>query len=240
MTGGFMGLKGMKEQYLAEALGAFIIVFASIGAPVVNILADNQLGLVGMSLAAGLAVLAVCYSVGHISGGHANPAITIAFATQKKFPVRHVLPYVASQCAGAVAACLAIYMLFGNITNFGLIAPVYSWQLVFLAEFAISFLLMFVIMGVATDPRAENQSTGGLPIGLTAVLGTMFAIGISGAMMNPARALAPAILLMDFSWQGIYWGATLLGAIFGAWAYERVRNETAQKAEMFGVLGPIR
>ncbi len=235
-----MGLKSMKERYVAEALGTFILVFISVGMPVVNIITEGQLGPIGVSLATGIAVLAICYSLGHVSGAHINPAVTIAFATQKKFPVRHVVPYIISQVIGAVAACVTIYLLFGNLTNFGMIFPNYSWQLVFLIEFAMTFILMLVIMGVATDPRAADPAAAGLPIGFTVALNTMFSIGITGAMMNPARAIAPAIVLSDFSWQWVYWSSTILGAIFGAWTYERVRTAEPPKVEDFGVLGPIR
>ncbi len=235
-----MSLKNIGERYAAEALGTFIVVFASIAAPVVNIVCDGQLGLVGSSLATGLAVLVVCYSLGHVSGAHINPAVTIAFASQKRFPLKYVVPYVISQCAGALVACMFAYMLFGNMTNFGLTTPIYSWSLVFLVEFTITFILMLVIMGVATDSRAADPSAAGLPIGLAVVLNSLLALGITGAIMNPARALAPAIVLWEFTWQPIYWGATILGAIFGAWVYERVRTAEPPTSEEFGVLGPIR
>ncbi|MFH1470350.1 MAG: aquaporin [Candidatus Micrarchaeota archaeon] len=234
-----MGFRGMKERYAAEALGTFLIVFFGVGAPAINIISDGQLGAVGISLATGFAVLIVCYSLGHVSGAHVNPAVTIAFATQKKFPMKYVIPYILSQVAGAVAACMAIYLLFGNISSFAMGFPVYSWQLVFLIEFLITFTLMFVIMGVATDSRAADPAAAGLPIGATVTLNTLFSFWITGAMMNPARAIAPAIVLGDFSWQWVYWPAILLGAIFGAWAYERVRSGEAPKFEEFGVLGPI-
>jgi aquaporin NIP len=235
-----LGLRSKRERYVAEAVGTFILVAVSIGSAVVNVLLDGQLGLLGIACATGFAVLVVCYSLGHVSGAHINPAVTIAFASQKKFPLRLVPPYVVSQVAGAVAACLFVYTLFGNIANFGLIQPVYSWSLVFLVEFGISFVLMLVIMGVATDSRAADPSAAGLPIGAAVIMNTLLALGLTGAAMNPARAVAPAILQMDFSWQWVYWGATILGMIFGAWVYERIRTADAPKAEEFGLLGPIR
>ncbi|MFH0817261.1 MAG: aquaporin [Candidatus Micrarchaeota archaeon] len=235
-----MALKSMKERYICEALGTFIVVFIGLGAPIVDIINDGRLGFLGISAAAGFAVLVVCYALGHVSGAHVNPAVTIAFATQKKFPIRYVVPYILSQLAGAIAACVAVYLLFGNITNFGMTFPVYSWQLVFLMEFAMTFVLMLVIMGVATDPRAADPAAAGLPIGIVIIMNTMFSLGITGAIMNPARAIAPAIVLWDYSWLWVYWTSTILGAIFGAWAYERIRTAEPPKVDDFGVLGPIR
>lgn len=235
-----MPLKSMRERYFAEALGTFIVVFVSIGAVVVNILIDGQLGMVGISLATGFAVLVVCYSLGHVSGAHVNPAVTIAYASQKKFPVGLVVPYILSQLVGAVVACMFIYMLFGNVSSFGMGSPIYAWPMVFLVEFLISFILMLVIMGVSTDQRAADPAAAGLPIGFTVALNSLFAISITGAVMNPARSFAPALVLWDFSWQWIYWVATILGMIFGAWVYERIRTGEAPQAAEFGVLGPLR
>ncbi len=235
-----MPLKSRKGRYLAEAIGTFIFVLVSVGSAIVDILTDGALGLIGIALATGLAVLAVCYSLGHISGAHINPAITIGFATQKKFPIRYVPQYIISQIAGAILACLLLYVLFSNIGNLGIPFPTYRWPLVFLVEFVITFILMLVIMGVATDPRAADPAAAGLPIGLTVVLTSLLALSITGAVMNPARAIAPAIILLDFKWQWVYWSSTILGAIFGAWVYEQIRTAKPPEAEEFGILGPIR
>ncbi len=234
-----MALKSTKGRYIAEAIGTFILVFVSIGAVIINVVLEGHLGVMGISLAAGLAVLVVCYSLGHVSGAHINPAVTIAFASQKRFPLSWVLPYIISQIMGALAACIFLYILFGNIANFGFTYPLYPWPMVFLIEFVITFILMLVIMGVATDPRAADPSAAGLPIGLTVMLNTMLALIFTGAMMNPARVIALGIVSGEFGVLWVYLASTVLGAIFGAWVYERIRGAEAPKFEEFGLLGPI-
>ena len=156
-----MARKNTKAMYAAEAIGTFIVVFASLGASVANVTSAGQLGLFGVAAASGFAVLIVCYTLGHISGAHVNPAVTIGFASQKRFPMNLVVPYIIAQLAGAVAACFFIYILFGNVTNFEVLQPAYPWPMVFLIEFTITFILMLVIMGVATDPRAADPAAAG-------------------------------------------------------------------------------
>jgi aquaporin NIP len=233
-----MPLRNMKERYIAEALGTFIFVFISIGTAVANILVDGQIGIVGIALGTGFGAIVAMYSVGRVSGAHLNPAITIAFVTQKKFLARHALPYIIAQILGATAGCMFVFLIFGNISSFGLPDPIYPWPMVFLMEFFFAFALMFVVMGIATDPQATENSSA-LPIGFAISMCTLFGVGITGAIMNPARSIAPAILFWNFDWQLVYWSATILGAILGALLYERIRSSDAQRAEEFGVFGPL-
>jgi MIP family channel proteins len=209
---------------LAEAVGTFGLVFAGTGALTIDAETGGGIGHVGIGLTFGLAVMAMIYAVGHVSGAHINPAVTLAFAATRHFPLQRVPIYLLAQLVGALLASLALRGMFGEVGQLGATTPRGSAAQSFVLELLLSFLLMFVIMAVATDVRAVGQAAA-IAIGGTVGLEALFAGPISGASMNPARSLAPALVSWTWEAQWLYLIGPVLGAIAGALLYRVLRGE---------------
>jgi len=209
-------------KYLAETIGTFCLVFAGTGAIIVNQVSGGQVTHVGVSLVFGLVVLAMIYAIGHISGAHMNPAVTLGFLSVGRLPSREVMPYLSAQIFGAILASAVLRFTFPAVATLGQTIPAGPWAQSFVLEIVMTFILMFVIMGVATDARAEG-SIAGIAIGATIALEALFGGPISGASMNPARSFAPALLSGSFAHHWIYWIAPILGSVGGAWVYRAVQ-----------------
>ena len=201
----------MWKKYVAEALGTFALVFAGTGAIIINDETGGTVSHVGIALTFGLVVMAMIYSLGDISGAHINPAVTIGFWAAKRLQGRQVLPYIASQCIGAVAASVILRLLFLEHSTLGATLPANQWWQSFVLEVLLTFLLMFVILNVSTGAK-EKGIMAGAAIGGVVALEALFAGPISGASMNPARSIAPAIV----SGQLIYCWIYLLAPVIGA------------------------
>ncbi|XP_042008092.1 aquaporin NIP1-1-like [Salvia splendens] len=211
------------QKIIAETLGTFFVIFAGCGAVAVNADKDKVITLPGISIVWGLVVMVMVYSVGHISGAHFNPAVTLAFATCKRFPWKQVPAYIAAQVVGSTLAAGTLRLLFsGPHDHFTGTLPAGTDVQSLVVEFIITFYLMFVISGVATDNRAIGELAG-LAVGAVILLNVMFAGPISGASMNPARSLGPAIVSNNFKGIWIYLVGPTAGAIAGAWVYNIVR-----------------
>jgi aquaporin NIP len=208
---------------MAEFLGTFSLVFAGTGAIVIDEVSGGAVTHVGIALTFGLIVLAMVYTLGDISGAHINPAVTISFFVARRFPGRNVLPYVISQCAGAIGASAVLRLLFPQNAMLGATIPVGSSLQSFVLEFILSALLMFVILGVSTGAR-EKGITAGIVVGSVIALEAMFAGPICGASMNPARSLGPAVVTMHLQSLWIYLLAPTLGASIGVMACRCVRE----------------
>ncbi len=200
------------KKLAAEFFGTFALVFAGTGAIVSNE-ATGVVSHVGVALTFGLVVLALIYAVGDVSGAHLNPAVSLGFWAARRFPARSLLPYLGSQCCGALLASLCVRLLFpANETLLGATLPHGdAWQ-VFVVEFLLSGGLMFVILSVSTGAK-EKGITAGIAIGAVIALEALFAGPITGASMNPARSLAPAIVAWHFDGLWIYLTAPVLGTI---------------------------
>ncbi|MER3588319.1 MAG: aquaporin, partial [Mastigocladus sp. ERB_26_1] len=178
-----------RQEVLAEAIGTFTLVFAGTGAVMVNELSKGAVTHVGISFVFGAAVAALIYSIGHLSGAHFNPAVTLAFWTSGFLPRRRVLPYILAQSIGAIAASATLVISLGKVGNLGVTLPLNNnWLQSFVLETLLTFILMFVIFGSGLDRRAPIGFAG-LAIGLTVGLEAMFMGPITGASMNPARSL---------------------------------------------------
>ncbi|KAK8502328.1 hypothetical protein V6N13_092882 [Hibiscus sabdariffa] len=211
------------QKLMAEVLGTYFLIFAGCASVVVNVNNEKVVSLPGIAIVWGLAVMVLVYSVGHISGAHFNPAVTIAFATCKRFPLKQVPAYITAQVFGSTMAAGTLRLLFsGTHDVFTGTSPQGSNLQAFVIEFIITFYLMFIISGVATDNRAIGELAG-LAVGATVLLNVLFAGPITGASMNPARSLGPAIVWDQYKGIWIYLTAPIIGAVSGAWAYNAVR-----------------
>jgi MIP family channel proteins len=184
----------------------------------------GALGHVGVAISFGLVIMVTIYALGHISGAHFNPAVTFAFALTRHFPWPRVGVYWSAQLAGALAAALVLRGSLGDIAHVGATLPSGSDGQAFLWEGVLTFFLMFVIMAVATDTRAVGEAAA-IAIGGTVGLDAMFGGPITGASMNPARSLGPAIASSDYTAIWVYIAAPLLGAAAAAITYQFLRSD---------------
>jgi aquaporin Z len=199
------------RKLAAELVGTFILVFAGTGAIVINE-ATGAVSHVGIALTFGLVVLAMIYAVGDVSGAHLNPAVTLGFFVGRRFEARWVLPYIASQCLGAVLASITLRLLFPASTTLGATLPAGDALQSFVLETILAFILMFVILSVSTGPK-EKGIMAGIAVGAVIALEALFAGPISGASMNPARSLAPALISWHLAYLWVYLAAPVLGAL---------------------------
>ncbi len=217
------GPPDLLRRLSAEALGTFCLVFAGTGAVVVNAVAGNPLGHGGVAAAFGLVVAAMIFCLGHISGAHLNPAVTLAFSSARHFPAREAGPYIAAQLVGAILASLALRGLFGLAGGLGATHPDHVGRLgAVILEAGLTAVLMIVILAVATDTRAFG-SMAAIAIGATIGLEALVMGPITGASMNPARSFAPALVGADFADLWIYLVGPVLGALAGTAIYGFLR-----------------
>jgi aquaporin Z len=200
----------MRKLY-AEFLGTFCMVFAGTGAMVIDQSTHGSITHAGVAITFGLVVMAMIYAFGDVSGAHMNPAVTLAFTLDRRFPAGEVLPYIAAQVVGAAAASLLLRALFPADETLGATLPAGSAMQSFVLEVVLTFILMAVILAVASGPK-EKGVMAGIAIGGVVALEAMFAGPISGASMNPARSLAPALVSGHLSDVWIYLLAPTLGA----------------------------
>jgi aquaporin NIP len=207
----------------AELIGTFALVFAGAGAIMVDD-KTHALGHVGVAIAFGLVIMVMIYAVGHVSGAHFNPAVSFAFALTRHFSWTRMLGYWAAQVSGALIAAAILRGSLGNRAHVGATLPAGSPAQAFLWEVVLTFFLMFVIMSVATDTRAVGEAAA-IAVGGTVGLDAMFGGPVTGASMNPARSLGPALVSGDLHALWLYLVAPLVGAAIGGVAYQFVRRE---------------
>lgn len=199
------------KKFAAEAIGTFALVFAGTGAIVINQVSSGAVTHVGIALTFGLVVLAMIYSLGEVSGAHLNPAVTLGFCTAGRMSWGEALPYLASQCAGAFAASGLLRFLFPQNATLGATLPAGTAMQSFVLEAVLTAILMFTILSVSTGAK-EKGITAGIAIGGIITLEALFAGPVSGASMNPARSLAPAVVSGHLEHLWVYLLAPVLGA----------------------------
>jgi aquaporin Z len=199
------------RKYIGEFIGTFGLVFAGTGAIVINEFSGGAITHPGIAITFGLIVMTMIYAVGDISGAHLNPAVTVAFWVARLLPGRTVLPYILSQIAGGVSASLLLRLTFPESATLGATLPAITPLGAFIFELLLTFILMFVIIHVSTGAK-EKGLMAGVAIGGTVALEAMFAGPATGASMNPARSLAPALVSGHLAGLWIYLTAPFIGA----------------------------
>ena len=223
-----MSRPDLARRAAAESLAAFTLVFAGAGAIVANAEYGGELGAVGIALVFGLVIMATVYATGHLSGAHINPAVTLAFTLSRHFPPREAVAYVAAQCAGAIAAALALLAIWpSQPAQLGATTPSVGVGSALVYEALLSAFLMFVIMAVATDTRAAGAAAA-IAIGGTIGLDALVGGPVTGASMNPARSLGPALAAGEWRDFWIYVVGPIGGTALGGLAYQLVRGKQAQ------------
>lgn len=205
----------------AELVGTYALVTAGCGAIMVNA-ETSALGHVGVAFTFGLVIMVMIAATGHISGAHFNPAVTVAFALTRHFPWRDVPFYMGGQVVGALLGALTLRLVIGDVADIGTTLPSESLCQSFGLEILLTAILMFVIISVATDTRAVGE-TAAIAIGATVALDALWGGPISGASMNPARSLGPALVAGVLSDQWIYLTAPFIGAAIGGFVYQFIR-----------------
>lgn len=213
---------GLLRRTGAELVGTYALVTAGCGAIMTNA-STGELTHVGVAITFGLIILVMIAAVGHISGAHFNPAVTVAFALTRHFPWHDVVFYAAGQVIGAILGALTLRLLFGDVATLGATIPSGTPLQSFGLEILLTAVLMFVIISVATDNRAVG-SPAAIAIGFTVMLDALWGGPISGASMNPARSLGPALVAGVWDDQWIYWLAPIVGACLGATLYQYLRK----------------
>jgi aquaporin NIP len=220
----------LARRAAAEAIGAFALVFAGCGAIVTEAQHPGTLGNVGVALVFGLVIMAMVYATGHLSGAHLNPAVTISFALTRHLPAREAVSYIGAQLLGAIAgAALLLAIWPSQPAELGATVPSVGAGSAFAYEAILSAFLMFTIMAVATDTRAVGAGAA-IAIGGVIGLDALFGGPITGASMNPARSIGPALVSGELHDLWIYLTAPVAGAAAGALAYQAVRG--GRRAEL--------
>jgi aquaporin NIP len=210
----------------AEALGTFMLVFIGAGAVVVNAWAPGSVSNVGVALAFGFVILGAVYALGHISGAHFNPALTTGLWLSGRFPAADVAPYVGAQVGGATVAALLLRLFLGGAARAAATVPTLEVWRACGVEAVLTFFLMLVVMAVATDARVASPAAG-LAVGLTIAFDALMGGPLTGASMNPARSLGPALVTGVWRAQWIYWLGPLAGAAAAVYLYEYLRKGKA-------------
>jgi MIP family channel proteins len=207
------------RAHVAEFIGTFALVFCGCGA-----IAVGQLETTGIALAFGLVIAVMIYALGHVSGAHFNPAVSVAFALGRHFPWPRVATYSVAQIAGAIVGALTLRMTLGPRVPLGVTQPSGSNLQALAWEAVLTFLLVLVITAVATDTRAVGEAAA-LAIGGAVALGALVGGPVSGASMNPARSIGPAVVSGDLTALWVYLVGPLVGAVVAAVAYSYLRGD---------------
>jgi len=218
------------RKLIAEAVGTYCLVFAGTGAVVIDQVTRGCVSHVGVAITFGLVVMAMIYAVGDVSGAHLNPAVTAGFCIARRMKASLAAPYILSQITGAILASVTLLCMFGNHADLGATIPAGSpWQS-FALEVVLTAILMFVILCVSTGPK-EVGTMAGIAIGGVIALEALFAGPISGASMNPARSLAPAVISGNLASLWVYVSAPFVGSAIAVPLWSVIRGGTSRAVQ---------
>lgn len=226
-------MKDSIRLYASEFIGTFFLVFIATGVVIVNHVSGGAIIHAGIAIATGLVVMAIVYAIGDVSGAHINPAVTVGFWLAGRFPGSRVVQYILSQCLGAVLASLLLAFLFPELVSLTVTLPSGSIMQSFVLEIMITLFLMFVILSVSTGSM-EKGIMAGSAIGAVVGLSVLWAGPVTGASMNPARSIAPALVSLDFSSLWIYVAGPVIGAAISVIAFRIVHKPLTSGYERKG------
>jgi len=228
----------------AEFLGTFWLVFGGCGSAVISAgFPEVGIGLLGVSVAFGLTVLTMAYSIGHISGCHLNPAVSIGLCVGKRFPEKDLIPYIVAQVLGGLAGAGILYVIASGSSGFSTAGGFasngygehspgkYSMGSAFVAEFVLTFMFLWIIMG-STDRRAP-QGFAPVSIGLGLTLIHLIGIPVTNLSVNPARSTGPAVFVGGWalSQLWLFWLAPICGAALGGLVYRFLGSEPVESPQ---------
>ncbi len=207
------------NKYLAEFVGTFVLVFSGTGAIVLNDALEGAVGNLGIALAFGISVSAMICVFKNISGAHINPAVSIAFSFTDRFEKKYLVAYLIAQLLGAFTASFILLFLYTEHPNLGATIPFISLELTFILEFFLTFFLMFGVLFISQNKSFHSYTA--LGVGTIVFLEAYFAGPLTGASMNPARSISPAIISGNISHLWIYIAAPISGAIFASLIWKK-------------------
>lgn len=211
---------------VAEFIGTFALIFVGVGAIAADYISGGHSGLVGIALAHGLAIAVMVSATAAVSGGHLNPAVTLGLFSAGKIDFKNSVQYIISQCAGAIVAAAAISYVIPSealtAVNSGIpsLGTGVTIGMGLVTEAILTFFLVFAVYGTAVDKRAPK--VGGLFIGLTVTLDILIGGPITGAAMNPARHLGPALLSGNLQDIWLYWLGPVMGGVLAGIVYKNI------------------
>ncbi|CAG19706.1 putative aquaporin Z [Photobacterium profundum SS9] len=222
----------MIKKLVAEFIGTFWLVLGGCGSAVLAAaFPDVGIGLLGVALAFGLTVVTMAYAIGHISGCHLNPAVTVGLWSGGRFPANEIIPYIVFQVLGAIAGAFVLYIIASGQAGFDLAGGLasngygehspggYTMLSGFVTEFVMTFMFLFIILGVTH--KLANPGMAGLAIGLALTLIHLISIPVTNTSVNPARSTGPAIFVGDWAMSQLwlFWVAPIFGAIVAGIVY---------------------
>lgn len=210
------------RKVVAEVIATFLLVFVTCGAAAISESDERRIAKLAASMAGGMIVTVMIFAVGHISGAHMNPAVTLAFAAVRHFPWKQVPVYAAAQVTGATAAGFTLRTLLKPIRMLGTTAPSGTDVQALIMEIVVTFIMMFVTAAVTTDTKAIGELAG-LAVGCSVCITSILAGPVSGGSMNPARTLGPALASGYYKGLWVYFVGPPLGTLLGAWSYNFIR-----------------
>ena len=213
----------LRKRGISELIGTFALVFIGTGSIIVNDITGGMISHLGVALAFGLTVMTMIYALGDVSGAHLNPAVSMGFWVAKRLPRHELVVYLVGQFSGAILASLLLRAIFTAHEGLGVTRPTAGIAQSFVLEVVLTFFLMFVILGVATGAK-EKGIMAGVAVGAIVCLGALFGGPISGASLNPARSVAPALVTGALASVWLYLLAPCVGSGLAVGACRAVRE----------------
>ncbi|KAK2994628.1 hypothetical protein RJ640_025682 [Escallonia rubra] len=213
---------GFLRKVVAEIIATYLLVFVTCGSGALSASDEHKVSKLGASVAGGLVVTVMIYAVGHISGAHMNPAVTLAFAAVRHFPWKQVPFYAAAQLTGSISASFTLRVLLHPIKYVGTTSPSGAEVQALIMEIVVTFSMMFITSAVATDTKAIGELAG-IAVGSAVCITSILAGPISGGSMNPARTIGPAIASRYYKGIWVYIVGPVTGTLLGAWSYNLIR-----------------
>ncbi|KAL1809578.1 hypothetical protein ACET3Z_026568 [Daucus carota] len=215
---------GFLKKVFAEMIATYLLVFVTCGAAALSENDESKVAKLGASLAGGLIVTVMIYAVGHISGAHMNPAVTLAFAAFRHLPWSFVPVYVLGQLTGALSAAFTLRVILHPIKNLGTTTPSGSDSQALIMEIVVTFSMMFIASAVSTDTAAIGD-LGGVAVGSAVCITSILAGPVSGGSMNPARTIGPAVASSVYKGLWVYIVGPVTGTLLGILSYDFIRTD---------------